>query len=233
MTDFIHTWSKLQTFETCPRQFEDSYVGPKKPFVQTEQIKWGNTVHSAMEDRVLGKELTPLPESMKPFQKYVDAAQVAQQHGLEVKPEWKLGMRRDGTPCDYWAKDVWMRAKVDLPILARNSALVQDYKTGKWKNEKGQLAMSAWLVFTNKPEVTSVDTRYLWLQGGDNLRQVYTREDQGKPDVVPLQKVVVNFTPRLARIEESIATGHFDPKPSGLCKKYCSVFSCEYNGRTE
>lgn len=230
MTDFIHTWTKLSTHEQCPRMFEDRYLGPKKPFVETEQSKWGNEVHKAMEDRIKLRELTPLPASMQRFQKYLDAALVAQERGLEVIPEWNIGITREGKPCDYWDKDVWLRDKIDLAILGERTALLQDYKTGKWKSETGQLALNSWPVFALRSDVDVINTRYLWMQGGDQLKRVYTRGEEGG-DAVSLDKIKKTFMMRLQRVENDLASGVFKPTPNGLCKKHCNVLDCEYNGR--
>lgn len=230
MTDFIHTWSKLNAHETCPRQFEYRYVlGNFEPM--GEQAKWGDVVHNAMEQRILGRELAPLPDSMKPYQKYLDAALIAKERGLEVVPEWKVAIRRDGTPCDYWAKDAWVRGKVDLSIIGGATVFSSDYKTGKWKGETGQMAMDSWMILAHRPTAKVVHTRYLWMQGGDQLKRTYVREPQGIKDEIPLQRVDATFRQRIAKVENDLATGHFDPTPNGLCKKYCNVLSCEYNGK--
>lgn len=233
MTSFIHTWSKLSAFEQCPRQFEYRYILKKDKAPPSEQILWGNQVHKAMEDRVLERELTPLPSSMQVYQKYVDAALIAKERGLEVRPEWEVAIDRESSPCGYWSKEAWIRGKIDLSILAPTSGLLQDYKTGKWKSEVGQLQLNSWLAMANRPELQVVETRYLWMQGGDQLKRTYTRDDIGMPNAATLPQIIKVFTPRLLRIEAAIDSGVFNPQPSGLCKKHCAVLDCEHNGRSE
>ena len=56
------TFSQLEKFENCPRQFY--HVRVKKDVVEpsTEATLWGGRVHEAMEYRI--KDGTPLPEGM-------------------------------------------------------------------------------------------------------------------------------------------------------------------------
>ena len=62
MTVPAWTYSQLEKFETCPRQFY--HVRVKKDWVEapTDATRWGEKVHTAMENRVLNG--TALPEGM-------------------------------------------------------------------------------------------------------------------------------------------------------------------------
>ena len=69
------TFSGLEKFETCPRQFYHTRVKRDIKEPPTEAIKWGEAVHTAMEERVRdGKEL---PTGMEQWEGLVTLASTA------------------------------------------------------------------------------------------------------------------------------------------------------------
>lgn len=221
---FTHSHSSINMYEQCPRQFESRYVIKEKKEPQSEQQKWGDLVHTAMEDRVRGTLATPLPEGMENFERVLEVVRVAKGAGLTVLAEQKIAVSRDGTPVDFWSKYAWVRGKVDLSILGRTLGDLSDYKTGKWKSDKEQMRLTAWMAFDYWPALQWIKTRYHWLNGGDQNQETHTRET--------IAPVGVDIKRRIIRIEDALASGHFEPKPNGLCKAHCGVLSCTFNGRS-
>lgn len=231
---FVHSWTSLNKFETCPRQFEWSYVQKNKedPAKFAEYRKWGVIVHEAVELRIKKGSDEPMPEGTERFQVAIDAAKMAKQQGLSVYTEEKIAMSRDGKAVNFWSKDAFVRAQVDLAILARTRAEMIDLKTGKWKSDRDQMRMNAWIAFHQWPGLTLIQTRYLWLQGGDQNAETHARAATSDAKST-LATLAGDFIPRIERVERALAGGVFDPKPSGLCRAHCPVFSCEHNGRSE
>lgn len=219
--EVTHSFTGLNTYEQCPRIYEHKYVLKiKEP--PSEHQGWGEIVHKNMEDRVRGTVVDPLPKAMEKFDYILIGANAAKQAGLLVMAEQKIAISREGAPVDFWSKYAWVRGKIDLAILARSTAELADYKTGKWKSDKDQMRMTAWMAFSLWPLLEKVTTRYHWLKGGDQNKEVHTRDSA--------QHYGADFTKRIIRIENARASGHYQPTPNGLCKAHCNVLTCEFNG---
>lgn len=212
MTIPAWTYSQLDKFETCPRQFY--HVRVKKDIVEppTEHTIWGEKVHTALEHRVLNN--TPLPEGMSQWEGL--AKKVANMPG-EKLCEQKLAVDSSFTPVDW--KAAWSRGIADVVVLHKHSAVVLDYKTGKRKLTE-QLMLYAGYAFSTYPEVQTVTTGFVWLKDKKIDKDTYTRED------VP--RIWNTFLPRVRKLELAYERDAWPCRPSGLCKGWCPVKTCEF-----
>lgn len=206
----VYTYSNLNTFKNvCPHQFFRRYVKKDIKFVESEAIKWGNEVHTAFEHRVVGGKPLPLPmQQWEHFAKPLD--------GRGARCEVKLGITREGKSCDYWAKDVWLRGKVDVVVANGDAAIILDWKTGSSKFESSfELEVGALLLKAQHPALDRIAGRYVWLKE-DRLGQDY--------DLSNTQVTFHNVHGIVSEIEQ----GGFVKRPSGLCG-WCDVMDCEHN----
>lgn len=209
----VWTYSILNNYEqVCPHQTQHRYVLKSTKFVETVQMKWGNDVHTAMEQRVgYGK---PLPDSMKDWEQF--AAPFDGRHAIV---EQKLGLTETGHPCDFWSDEVYFRGKIDLQVLNDEQCLLVDHKTGKSAFENPfELETSAMLVHAHNPKLKKFAGHYLWL-AENRLGKAYDLSNTS------LTWATVNDI--VAAIEKSHASGEWKKKPGGLCG-WCDVSSCEH-----
>jgi hypothetical protein len=78
------------------------------------------------------------------------------------------------------------------------------------------------MIFSRYPEIKLAVTSYIWL-GNDALTN-----ERWTPDQMPA--LWNDILPRVKRMEHAYLTNQYDPIPSGLCRKYCPVNTCEYHG---
>ena len=104
---FVGTYTNLNSYDNCGHAFFRRYIKKDQPYVETPEMKWGNDVHSAFEYRVRGQK--PLPQKMQQWEPFAVPFD-----GQQAWVEQKLGITADGTPCDFWATNVWFRGKADL-----------------------------------------------------------------------------------------------------------------------
>jgi hypothetical protein len=109
-----------------------------------------------------------------------------------------------------------------LVVIHGDKAVVADYKTGKRKPTE-QLDLYANYVFAHHPEINKVTTGFIWLK-------------EKKIDWTPRERSEVpiiwqNFVPRVNKLESAYERDRWPAKTSGLCKAWCPVLSCEFNGR--
>jgi hypothetical protein len=125
--------SSLKDFEGCARRYHEVKVLKKYPFQETEQTRYGNRVHEALEFYV--RDGKPLPPEFKQFQEVADA--LLKKPGRKLA-EYEMALTVDLKPTEWKAKDVWVRGIADLLILDDEN-------------------LTAW-VWTTRPATTSTPT---------------------------------------------------------------------------
>ena len=210
-TPLVFTYTNLNTYDICPYQFYRRYVVKDISYQETETMKFGNQVHSAFEQRLAGGK--PLPENMRDWE--VHAAPFA---NLKPKVEWKLAVKRDGKPSDYW-NGAFVRGKVDCAILQSPVAFMADWKTGKVREDPFELEVGALLLKANAPYITRIYGSYVWLKEN----RIGERHDLS--DVEATTKKVAA---RIRAIEADLAGNSFEKKQGPLCR-FCDVLECEFN----
>jgi hypothetical protein len=210
----------LTGFETCAFRHYRLKVLKDVVEAESDEMRWGNRVHKALENRV--KDGTALPETMKQYEP-IAAKIIASGRGGYIDVEQKMALTRDYEPCTFFAKDTWVRAITDVTVVKGRKAAVLDYKTGKKSHATAQLKLCAGVTFMVKSEVDFIRTGYLWLADGSVTSETYTRAD--------LPKIWQDFAPRVLRLEQAAETGNYPKKPSGLCREWCPVHDCEHNGK--
>lgn len=213
------SYTSLNDFETCPRRFYLTRVAKVVKEGQSEAMAEGNRVHKALE--LFVKDGIPLPETYKKY--HAMAAKITATPGTKIA-EFSFGLNRELKPTTFFAKDVWVRGKLDLTVLRPRSAIVIDYKTGKRKEDIHQLRLFAGVAFRSFPAIERVATGYAWLPDNKLDTESFTRDDD------PL--IWQGFAIRVHRMEEAGRTNQFPPRPSGLCRKHCPVGRtyCEHCG---
>jgi hypothetical protein len=213
------SFSKIKSFETCPKQFYHEKVLKEFPYVESEAMLYGTEFHTAAENFIA--KGTDLPK------RFAFALPVLQ--SLAAKPgkklvEQKLGLTAKLESCSFFAKDVWFRGIVDLLIIDGEDALIIDHKTGKSSQyaEKGQLELMALSVFRHFPEVKNIKAGLLFVIANDFVKASYQRSGQ--------RELWTKWLSNYSAMEKAFETGVWNPKPSGLCKRHCQVLECPHNG---
>lgn len=215
----MRTWSfsSLNTYYTCPRQYDLQYNKQVIPYQETEATIYGSRVHKALED--YARDRVPLPDDCKPFQKYVD--KLLSLDG-ERFFERQFALDRSLRPCAFDDANAWCRGVIDVGVVGGHRAIVADYKTGKKRPESDQLKLFAGFVFAHYPSVERVRTSYIWLKHGELTTETYTH------DQVP--EIWKHFMEKVRRLEDSYEKDKWVPKPSGLCNGWCGAGreNCEF-----
>lgn len=206
------TFSQLEKFETCPKQFYHVRVAKDVVEPPTEATLWGSKVHTAMEDRI--RDGTPLPEGMEQWEGF--AKQLCAMPGEKLAEE-KMALDKSFQPTDW--SDAWTRGIADMLIVHGNKAATLDYKTGKRKLTH-QLMLYAAYTFAYYPEVETVTTGFVWLRDKKIDRETFTRAD--------IPTIWSTFLPKVRKLETAYEKDKWMARPSGLCNGWCPVKSCEF-----
>lgn len=212
------SYSKLTAWETCPRRQYETTISKAWPDTKNEAAIWGDTVHKALEYRMKhGMALPTWAEQWEPLVARLMASPAP------VKVEHKIALNQNLQPVDYFAKDVWVRAIADVSIAQPTSIFVFDWKTGKYKSDTEQLRLSAAMQFSHFPHVEKASLMYAWLKDNRTTRQEFNRAES------PI--IWSEFLPRVERMAKGYEAERWEEKPSGLCRKYCPVRNCKFNGQ--
>jgi hypothetical protein len=209
------SFSSLNKFVTCPNQYCETKVLKNFKDEPGETALWGTYVHDCIEDAV--NTGAAMPDNTKVYGPQIWSAM----NGITgAKAEVELALDNKFEPCE-WDK-AWVRGIIDLLKFDRDEALAIDWKLGKIKPDSKQLKLFALLVFYHYPQMNIVHTSFEWLQFKQHTRETFTRDQ-----IPQLWEVFVGDLGQYAR---AFKTDTWQKRPSGLCKNYCAVTSCEHNG---
>lgn len=212
MKKLAWSFSALDMFEKCAKKFYHLKIAKDVKEPDTQWQADGKFVHEALFNRVINN--TPLPLQLR----YMEAlaARFADTPG-EKHGEMRLALNDKFEPRDFFAKDVWVRAVLDLLVVRDGHAILVDWKTGKRKDQFDQLKLSAAVLSRFMPELQSFKLAFVWLKDNE-VSSLDIRKDE-------LKQVWLSFMPRAAKIDEAKKTTTFPADPSPLCA-YCPVTSC-------
>ena len=207
------TYSRLSAFETCAKQFYHTKVLKDVVEGDTVATLWGKKVHTAFENAIEKNE--PLPEGMTQWQSIAD--KFARLPG-EKLVEYKFAVDKNFQPTDW--DNAWSRGIADLIVRHKDRVLVADWKTGK-KKPTEQLDLYAGYIMAKWPETKSIQTAFVWLAPKQMTKKTLDAET-----AVPI--IWQGFVPRVRRMERAYEQDTWPAKPSGLCKGWCPVKTCQH-----
>jgi hypothetical protein len=210
--------SSLSSFETCGRRHHEVKVLKNFPDPPGPAAQYGTDVHKSLEEYC--RDGVPIPAAHRQYQGYADILLALPGRKFY---EQKVGIRKDFSPCGFFDADVWHRCVIDMLILDGERAACIDHKTGKVKHDLTQLNLNAAVVFAHHPEVQTVSLAYAWIAQG----RKFTRHKVDRRDLPDLW---ARLLPRVNALERAFETGRWLPNPSGLCRRYCPVTTCQFHG---
>lgn len=215
---FAWSFSALNAFETCPRQYHEMRIKKTYKDVPGEAAQWGKIVHKHLEDRIKYKqELPPFLTHVEPLVGRLES------FDGQLAAEYQMALNADFQPTEWFARDTWVRAQGDAISIKGPTGVAVDWKSGKFREGDDQLRLQSAIMFATYPQLEKVGIVYAFVKEKQTLSRTFTRND------VPM--IWQRFLPRVQRMEQAFKDQDFPPKPSGLCRKWCLVKSCEFHGQ--
>lgn len=218
MSKLTWSYSAIQMFKQCPHKYYRLRIKKDVTQPETEVLRYGTAVHKAAELYI--RDGTPLGGSYEFLQGPLDK--------LKAIPgkkycELKLGLTADLEPCEFFAKDVWLRAVVDLVIKedGGKEARIIDYKTGKSARyaDITQLDLMALVVFKHFPSVERIRAGLMFVVCDEFVKSSYTREDESVHWVKWFKDV--------SQLQAAIENDVWNKVPNFTCYG-CPVTDCEH-----
>jgi hypothetical protein len=172
---FTDPWgfSKLQTYNECPRKFAFQYVQKVKAGSDSSPaLQRGSEIHEACEAYINGWDKV-LDARVENWEKQFDELRTK-----KPKTELAWGFDKDWNRLSDWFQpETWLRAKCDAVYLEGETLHVIDFKTGKYKVPPvEQIELYAICGASVYPQAATVIAEYWFLDSGNILSKEFTRE---------------------------------------------------------
>lgn len=211
--------SDIENYEGCPKRWHLKRIlrDERFKFHVTEAITHGNLTHERLERYVKYDEV--LPDHvlyLVPFFAYL------REQGYTLYAELEVAITKDWQPTSFWAKDCYLRGKVDLIALKDTTAIVVDYKTGKEKNARykddTQLQIYS-AVLMSVLGLTEVSSYFFWTATQGSDKHSLTTET--------FEDVKADITRRIDRMKDAYDNEQFPARTSPLCGWCPALDTCE------
>jgi hypothetical protein len=215
------SYSSIKLFDLCHRKYESERVTKEVKYTDSDATIYGKELHLACEEYIRdGKPVPPRFEFVLPYLKKLNAIP-----GEKIC-ELQVGLKKeDGrfVACDFKDPDVWFRGVADLVIIDGPKGWLVDYKTNKNARyaDPRQLALMAACLFAKYPDLERVKAGLLFVVSGDFIKSEYTRDKAFE--------IFADLHGLLTQREMAYNTNVWNPKPNGLCKRFCRT-ACPHNG---
>ena len=185
--NLIWSYSFLSTFERCARQAQARYITKELPYSESPEMAYGNKVHQFMEDRIKGA-IREVPTEFAYLEKYIKKVQELSSLAFA---EYQIGVRRDWSSTEFFARDCWGRGKLDFCAIDGNFAIIFDWKTGKVREDPYELEIQSLLLKCKHPYLEEIKGCYVWFKQ-DKFGQLYdlSSTDQTKKHVKEIMRQV-------------------------------------------
>ena len=214
MTDKVAwSWSRLDCFEKCPRQFYERHIKKTIPFEQNDAMRRGERIHKHIENAIKGGSYDPEIKHMVPMIEKIRGANWDEQ---QVETEYAL--RDDMKRTSWFGKDAWCRIKMDYIGIKGSKAVTYDWKSGKNRGYSDQLKLYGGAILHLWKEVEEVETAYVFVDSKQVEKMTYYREDY--------QNIWDEFGERQELIQICNETNDWQEKPGAMACRFCPV-ECE------
>ena len=213
MQDVQWSAATLESFTMCPQRFYRTQVLKDVELLPTPSADYSNQFHEVLGQALVGN---PFPKKLARFQRTVDLVRALPGEHSVLKT---LAVDRQLHECSL--DKSWAKSTVDYMVVKGKEAVLFFWKTGQ-KAPSDANKLSAALLFCLKRECVVVSTYTFWLRAGSIEKESFTRAQ--------LPELLKGFVPAYKRLIDAHQTGAWKPTPCGLCKKYCKVKDCRFNG---
>lgn len=205
------SWSRIAVFRECPYKFKEQFITKTYPDDSNNPafVK-GKEVHDQVDKYIKHKDASKLGVIAKNAKDMVD--------GLPgLKGELQAAVSDNWSKVDWFSKNIMFRAIYDAVYIDGSKAIILDWKTGKvqpYDQTRGQLHLSAAILFELNPQVDQIKSCYAFLEHEKVTANIFNRADHAANKAAwQLEAIAIN--------EET----EFAPKKNKYCY-FCLSTTC-------
>ena len=171
------SYSRLSTYEDCPRQYQYSYVENLPGFrPESPAASRGSAIHTMAEEYLLGKRMIYPPELQKV------SAHAMSLKAKKATAEQKLAVNDKWEPDDYKSPTAFFRGIIDVCYTEGDAVHIQDWKTGQvYDSHPKQMEVYVALAAAHYPEAKVFHTRLIYVDQGIVTQPKVTERERLKP----------------------------------------------------
>ena len=210
------SYSRISTFENCPRKFWELNIAKSIPYVQGAEAKDGDLQHKEFE--AYFKMGTPLSPENQPYLPLLDKFKALPG---EQYVETDLTLRQDFVPCksNDW-NNAWMRNRADYVKVNGTHALALDWKFGKPRDDEAQGELTALSIFQYHEKVQEVTFTYAFLRHQKLMPHRFYRAN--------ITRMWNGWLEKVRKLERAVDRNEWPATPNPLCG-WCPVKKCPHN----
>lgn len=204
------SFSALTSYEQCPHRLR--LKEQKAPVLPQEENR-GTQIHALAEKYIRG-EIEAMPRELMKFEDTFDYLRGEYAAGrVTVEDPWAF--TSDWEPTDWFS--AWLRVKCDATNrISRTELDIYDHKTGKREGNEVKASFQGQLYalagFMRFPEVEAIGTRFCFLDKGEVISRVYSRDKD-------LTRIHATY---MRRVDIMMNDVLLTPRPSRMACRYCA-----------
>lgn len=212
------SWSRLSTFEQCPRKFYLQNISKELKYVQSPQAKRGDDLHKLLKNcadsikqhghcnhltaHLLYQDIENVIPLLKQLISGAEDVAIELTHAIDAE---------FNVLDDYFSKKTWLRYGIDFARKDGSKAAVLDWKTGKNYGYTDQLKLFAAVIMEIIwPDVDEVKACYIYIDQGESSCRTFKRED--------LDDMWDDLIDRAAAIDKAHEANHWPCQENNFCK---------------
>lgn len=205
------SWSRWETYDTCPLQAKYKFLVKGKPFVASAAMERGDRIHKATAAYIEGKAPAPPPEVTLPFQiKLLEECRLANDKLVEQQWAFNHNWSATGWFDKAGSKNgaAWLRTIVDFATAYDDMAVeVIDWKSGKmYGHNADQVELFALATMRYFRPATKVLTRLVYFDAKTEVVDEFDTKDQ--------DKLIAKWE---AKVTPMLNDRDFIPRPGNHC----------------
>lgn len=229
-----YSFSKINSFMSCPKKFELSYIEKIRVFVPNIASERGSYIHTLLENKTKNKQTQftfnvmtekDLEICDKIYYDYThsDNGKKYFDPKNETYAEVEFGVKKtkeDFEVCSYYSKSALFRGKIDHQIIHDDWIEALDWKTGKVTNFPAplQLVIYAVYLFMEYPHVNKVRTAFVYVEHGNEEKEyIFFREHFNALLKKVVEKIINVETAKKFPKNETKLCEYCDYRKKGYC----------------
>ena len=182
MSRIALSYSRLSTYEQCPRKFQSQYLTKTYPDESDNpHFVRGSKIHKQLEEYTIAMALNGenLPELSPEAENAKGIIHSVFDNYDEIYAEQQIAIDDSWNKISWFDRGAYYRAILDLVAIAGNKGLIIDWKTGKVRDyddsDTGQLHLSAAILMAIKPQLDVVDVAYSFVEHKHTIKRRFER----------------------------------------------------------
>jgi len=213
------SWSRLNTFEQCPRKFFLQNISKELKYVRSAAAKRGDDLHKSLElacnkyisTRGQVSLAAELPAELAHMSKLISGL-LRDVPAIDSTVDTYYAVDADFTVLsNYFSKATFLRFSVDLGIRRGKKATIIDWKTGKNYGYADQLKLMAAVTMSIIwPGVDEVTAYYVYVDQNEVSKRTFKRDD--------LDDIWDDLLGRAYQMQKSVESGEWPECKNNFCK---------------